>query len=79
MFVVLSYVARKTVEALKHRRQWVEDRIHILSEVFAIDVCAYAVMSNHTHLVLHVNKEKGRRTKYRRRDSTLAINCTKAH
>lgn len=41
-----------------HRRQWVEDRIHILSEVFAIDVCAYAVMSNHTHLVLHVNKEK---------------------
>ena len=44
--------------SFEHRRQWVEDRIHILSEVFAIDVCAYAVMSNHTHLVLHVNKEK---------------------
>ena len=44
--------------SFEHRRQWVEDRIHVLSEVFAIDVCAYAVMSNHTHLVLHVNKEK---------------------
>lgn len=42
----------------EHRRQWVEDRIHMLSEVFAIDVCAYAVMSNHTHLVLHVAKDK---------------------
>jgi putative transposase len=30
----------------------------MLSEVFAIDVCAYAVMSNHTHLVLHVAKDK---------------------
>ncbi|WP_269519155.1 transposase [Alteromonas sp. BMJM2] len=42
----------------EHRRQWVEDRIHVLSDVFTIGVCAYAVMSNHTHLVLHVNKEK---------------------
>ncbi|NDV89643.1 transposase [Alteromonas sp. 345S023] len=44
--------------SFEHRRQWVEDRIHILSEVFAIDVCAYAVMSNHTHLVLHIAKDK---------------------
>jgi REP element-mobilizing transposase RayT len=42
----------------EHRRQWVEDRIHVLSEVFTIDVCAYAVMSNHTHLVLHICKDK---------------------
>ncbi|AMJ87764.1 hypothetical protein AV940_14730 [Alteromonas sp. Mac2] len=35
-----------------------EDRIHTLSEVFAIDVCAYAVMSNHTHVVLLVTKDK---------------------
>jgi REP element-mobilizing transposase RayT len=35
----------------------VESRIHLLSQVYAIDVCAYAVMSNHTHLVLHVDSE----------------------
>jgi putative transposase len=45
-------------KSFEHRRQWVENRIHVLSEVFAIDVCAYAVMSNHTHLVLHIAKEK---------------------
>jgi len=31
----------------EYRRQWVEDRILFLGEVFCIDVCAYAVMSNH--------------------------------
>ncbi|NDW22803.1 transposase [Alteromonas hispanica] len=45
-------------KSFEHRRKWVEDRIHALSDVFAIEVCAYAVMSNHTHIVLHVNKEK---------------------
>lgn len=45
-------------KSFEHRRQWVEDRIHVLSEVFTIGVCAYAVMSNHTHLVLHIDKEK---------------------
>ena len=47
-----------TGKCYEHRRQWVEDRIHLLAEVFAIDVCAYAVMSNHTHLVLHIHREK---------------------
>ena len=30
-------------------------RIKELAAQFAVDVCAYAVMSNHYHLVLHVN------------------------
>lgn len=44
----------------EHRRKWVEDRIHLLAEVFAIDLCAYAVMSNHVHLVLRINKDKAK-------------------
>ena len=39
-----------------HRKQWLVDKIHLLSSVFTIDICAYAVMSNHYHLVLKVNK-----------------------
>lgn len=47
-----------TGQSYEHRRQWVEDRLHFLVDVFAIELCAYAVMSNHTHVVLHVNKER---------------------
>ena len=39
----------------EHRRVWLVERMRLLSQVFAIDVCAYAIMSNHYHLVLHVN------------------------
>lgn len=41
----------------EHRRKWVEDRIARLASVFAIKVCAYAVMHNHTHLVLYVDNK----------------------
>ncbi|MFT2090092.1 transposase [Paraglaciecola sp. 2405UD69-4] len=44
-------------QSYEHRRGWVEDRLLFLGTVFAIDVCAYAVMSNHTHVVLCVDKD----------------------
>ena len=42
----------------EHRRQWVVDRIRLLSSLFAIDICAYAVMCNHYHLVLKLCPEQ---------------------
>ncbi|CAH0991254.1 hypothetical protein SIN8267_01356 [Sinobacterium norvegicum] len=41
----------------EHRRQWIEDKITALAGIFAIDICAYAVMSNHYHVVLHIDKD----------------------
>lgn len=44
-----------TGKSYEHRRKWIEDKILFLPKVFAINVCSYSVMSNHTHLVLHVD------------------------
>jgi len=38
----------------EHRRQWVEDSIAELAEVFAVAVWGYAVISNHLHVVVEV-------------------------
>lgn len=46
-----------TGQSYEHRRQWLEDLILEQADIFAIDVCAYAVMSNHYHLLLHINQE----------------------
>jgi hypothetical protein len=42
----------------EHRRGWIEDRMKALAAVFAIDIFAYAVMSNHYHVALHVDRER---------------------
>jgi REP element-mobilizing transposase RayT len=42
-------------KSYEHRRQWIVDRMKLLAEVFAIDLCAYAVLSNHYHVILHVD------------------------
>ncbi len=47
-----------TGKSYAHRRDWVEQRILSLAQVYCIDICAYAVMSNHYHLVVHINQAK---------------------
>ena len=46
-----------TGASYEHRRDWVERRLLFLASVFSIDVCAYAVMSNHFHVVLHIDSK----------------------
>ncbi|MCF6443080.1 transposase [Pseudoalteromonas luteoviolacea] len=41
-----------------HRRTWLVERVKLLSRVFAIDIAAYAIMSNHYHLVVKVNRQQ---------------------
>lgn len=40
------------------RRIWIEERLHNLSQIFAIDIAAYSIMSNHLHVVIRVNSEE---------------------
>jgi len=54
----LCGVDKETGVSYEHRRTWIEKRIFQLAQVFAIDICAHAVMHNHLHLVLHVDSEQ---------------------
>ncbi|WP_111977362.1 transposase [Algibacillus agarilyticus] len=45
-----------TGQCFEHRREWLVTRIKQLATIFAIDIAAYAIMSNHYHLVLRVDR-----------------------
>ena len=47
-----------TGQSFEHRRQWMVERIHQLASIFSINICAYAIMSNHYHLVLHIDEQE---------------------
>jgi hypothetical protein len=44
-----------TGHSYEHRRAWVQERLLFLSSVSSIGICAYAVMSNHAHVVAYVD------------------------
>ena len=46
--------------SFEHRRGWIENLILDQARVFCIDIAAYAVMSNHFHVVLHVSQQRAR-------------------
>jgi REP element-mobilizing transposase RayT len=45
-------------KSYEHRKGWVLERLETLAAVFAVDICAYAVMSNHYHLVVRLDHEQ---------------------
>ncbi|WP_125564030.1 transposase [Pseudoalteromonas rubra] len=58
-----------TGQSYEHRRRWVEEKLLLLARIFCIDICAYAVMSNHTHIVMYVDDTKANRLS----DKAIAI------
>jgi REP element-mobilizing transposase RayT len=43
-----------------HRKEWILERLSVLTSIFSIEICAFAVMSNHYHLVLYVDKNRAK-------------------
>jgi putative transposase len=43
---------RLSGKSFEHRRAWIRSRLRSLTEVFAIEVIAYAILSNHLHSLL---------------------------
>ena len=46
-----------TSRDFSHRKVWLVDRLRHLAAIFAIDVCAYAVMDNHYHTILRTRPD----------------------
>ena len=52
---------RQNGKSYEHRRGWITKRIQLLANLFAVDVYAYAVMSNHYHIVVRLDPKRTKR------------------
>jgi hypothetical protein len=46
-----------TLRDFSHRKAWLVDRLRYLAAIFAIDVCAYAILENHYHTILRTRPD----------------------
>jgi putative transposase len=46
-----------TGKDFSHRKKWLVDRLKNLAAIFAIEVCAYAIMENHYHSILRTRPD----------------------
>ncbi|WP_316365949.1 hypothetical protein [Candidatus Thiodiazotropha sp. CDECU1] len=44
--------------SFEYRRQSISGRLRKMVDIFTIDASTYAIMSNHYHVVLHVETDK---------------------
>ncbi len=51
----LCGIDRYTGQSFEHRKHWVQGRIALVASCFAADVLAYAVMSNHLRIIVHMD------------------------
>lgn len=54
----LCGVDRITNTDYDHRRVWLEERLQHVASVYCIKLCSYAVMDNHYHTVVYIDKEQ---------------------
>jgi hypothetical protein len=46
-----------TQRDLSHRKAWLVSRLQHLASIFAVEVCAYAIMANHYHTILRTRPD----------------------
>ena len=56
----LCGVHELSYKSYEHRRGWLETKLLNLPNIFAIDIAAYVIMSNHYHAVLHINAARAK-------------------
>jgi hypothetical protein len=49
-----------TGKSYEHRRGWLENKLLSLPSIFSIEIAAYAIMSNHYHVVLYIDAQRAR-------------------
>ncbi len=48
-------------EGFEHRKQWIENRIELLADSFAVSVCGFSVMGNHLHVLVRLDPDVAKR------------------
>ena len=54
----LCGIDSETNKDYSYRKNIIKEHLILLTNIYCIEICAYAIMCNHIHLVLHVNVDK---------------------